>query len=67
MSRFKVVEYEGADAGEVLITLLTGLVVEGEAEVHSVVSKHPVGFMPNPPDESEEQEEEDDKDAEDAC
>lgn len=61
MGSFTLIKYDGADSGEVLVTLLDDS--SDEREVHEVPARvsRPIGFQPNPePDEEEEDEEEDD-------
>lgn len=54
MGKFTFWEYTGADAGQVLIKILTGGDAPDEAEVSSNVEladEFKVGFQPNLPDE----------------
>lgn len=63
MGKFTLIEYEGGDAGEVLIGILNGMMLSsGEKEEHEVESDTDVpfktGFQPAELDEGDDDEDE---------
>jgi hypothetical protein len=60
---FVFIKYEGPDAGEVLVTMLSEEAPDGVVHELETVTERRVGFMPNPePDDEPEDEPDEDTD-----